>query len=238
MYGKVQSVIMTRFRYYSLANAHLAGGVVVVIDVLRAFTTAAYALANGAMKIYPVKSVEEAMMLKSCIPGSLVMGEVDGFKPDGFDFNNSPDEIRKADLNGRILIQRTSAGTQGVVCAENANQSFAVSFVVARATAMKLRLLNPDLVSFIVTGESQGRDGDEDRACGEYIEALYKGKSPKPAEYVSRVETSTVASLFLNGKAEYLKRKDIELSKQVDQFDFYLSICKESDLLVIKRGGF
>jgi 2-phosphosulfolactate phosphatase len=232
----VLSVIVTDFKYYSLADAHLAVGTVVVIDVLRAFTTAAYAFANGASKIHPVSSVEEALKLKSRISGSLIMGEVDGFKPESFDFGNSPTEINRQVLTGRTLIQRTSAGTQGVIRTMEADHQFAASFVLARATAMKIRQMNPDLVSFIVTGESMGRDGDEDLACGEYIEALIKGQNPDPNNYIERIESSTVAKSFRNGEVDYLSKQDMMLSKQVDHFSFFLPVQREHELLVIIKN--
>ncbi len=227
---------MTKFRYYNLADAVHARGVVVVIDVLRAFTTAAFALANGAREIYPVANVVEALNLRSDIPGSAVMGEVDGFKPEGFDFSNSPTEISHQDLSGRTMIQRTSAGTQGVLRTTAADVRFAASFVVARSTALKIRQLDPDLVSFIVTGESLGRDGDEDLACGQYIESLIRNQNPDPVEFISRIETSSVGQSFLNGEVEYFLYKDIVLSKQVNRFEFYLPIIEENDRLVIRKG--
>ena len=225
---------MTQVEYYPLAEAHLAQGVVVVIDVLRAFTTAAYAFDAGAKEIFPVASVKDALALKSQIPGSLVMGEVDGYKPAAFDYGNSPSVIRKATLHNRSLIQRTSAGTQGIIRAVRADRRFAASFVVARRTANQLRSLNPDRLSFIVTGESLGRDGDEDRACGEYIEALFKGNEPDPEAYTDRILTSTVGREFLTLMEDYLLIGDIDQSSRVNRFNFFLQVHKRGDLLVIK----
>lgn len=56
-------------------------------------------------------SVDEARRLKAAHPGSLAMGEDHGRRPAGFDFSNSPVLIADADLDGRTLVQRTSAGT-------------------------------------------------------------------------------------------------------------------------------
>ena len=64
-----------------------------VIDVFRAFTTAAVALANRASKIITVRSVAEALTLREAGVGQLCMGEVRGRAPPGFDFGNSPFEI-------------------------------------------------------------------------------------------------------------------------------------------------
>lgn len=103
-----------------IAGAERAVGVVVIIDVFRAFTTAAVALANGATKIIIVRDVEEALRLRAAGVGELCMGEVGGHAPPGFDPGNSPFEASQADLDGRTIIQRTSAGTQGIVAAKQA----------------------------------------------------------------------------------------------------------------------
>jgi len=227
---------MTEFRYFSLAEADSAQGTTVVIDVLRAFTTAAYAFHGGARRIYPVAGVEEVLHLKSQLDDALTMGEVDGFKPEGFDFGNSPAVIRNVDLQNRILVQRTSAGTQGLIRAKQADQLLAASFVVAKATATYLRSLQPDLISFVVTGVCPGRDGDEDRACGDYIEAMVRGKDPDPQDYTKRVATSTIGKSFYEDKVAYLLQEDYELSIWADIFNFYMPIRIEDDLLVLENS--
>src|SRR3954451_19791884 len=100
-----------------LEGATRATGIVAVIDVFRAFTTAAVALANGAAKIIMVGMVEEALALRQGRVGEICMGEVGGRAPDEFDYGNSPFEIVDADFTGKTIIQRTSAGTQGIVAA-------------------------------------------------------------------------------------------------------------------------
>ena len=91
------------------------GGPVVVVDVIRAFTTAAYAFGSGAAEIYLVDDVEEALVFKDARPGTIALGENRGLRPAGFDFPNSPAMVSRVDLTGRTLVQRTSAGTRGVV---------------------------------------------------------------------------------------------------------------------------
>lgn len=225
---------MTQFFYYSLAEAHRAEGTVVVIDVLRAFTTAAFAFRQGASKILPVSGVEEALDLQGQISESLVMGEVDGVKPAAFDLSNSPAEVSQADLRDRILIQRTSAGTQGIVSARNATQLVAASFVVASATARAVREWQPETVSFIVTGENQERDGDEDLACGEFIQAILEDKSPHPDDFTRRVLDSSVGQFFLNDEITYLGREDMNLSMQVDSMDFFMPVTRNNGRLVMR----
>jgi len=103
------------------------GGTVVAIDVVRAFTTAAYAFDAGAVEIWLVAGVQEAIDLAATMPGALIMGEDHGARPDGFDFSNSPVAVSRADLHGRSIVQRTSAGTAGVVAAVDAERLFASS---------------------------------------------------------------------------------------------------------------
>lgn len=102
-------------RYVARWELDGVSGVVVAVDVLRAFTTAAYAFAAGAASIWLVGTVDEALTFGRALPGSLVMGEEHGRRPAGFDLSNSPVDISHADVDGRILVQRTSAGTQGVI---------------------------------------------------------------------------------------------------------------------------
>src|SRR6266508_6970461 len=113
--------IVMHFERATLETCGAAIGAVVVIDVIRAFTTAAFAFAAGAREIVLTSAVEEALALRAHFPGALVMGEVDGLPVEGFDFSNSPAELIGRDLGGRRMIQRTSAGTQGwcVACAPN-----------------------------------------------------------------------------------------------------------------------
>ena len=226
---------MTKFNYFSLADANEAKGAVVVIDVLRAFTTAAYAFDAGVEKILPVSGVDEAVAVKDQIDGAFVMGEDDGYKPETFDFSNSPGEIYKADVSGHILVQRTSAGTQGLTRVVDPDLLLAASFVVAGATGRYLQSHNPKQVSFIVTGVYKGRDGDEDRACAEYIEALVKGESPDFNPYLSRVKTSTVGSEFHSGQLGFLMQEDFDLSVRVDRFGFAMPVHRENGRLVMEK---
>ncbi len=95
-------------------GARAATGDVVIIDVIRAFTTAAYAFAAGIGEIELVATVEEALAR----PG-FRMGEVGGKLIPGFDHNNSPSQLAGKRLSG-CAVQRTGSGTQGAVLATRA----------------------------------------------------------------------------------------------------------------------
>ena len=90
-----------------LRGAQEAEGTTVIIDVFRAFTTAAVAFDRGARQIVLVAEVDEALDLRRRGVGHLCMGEVDGKRPADFDFGNSPYEVSQADLTGKTLVQST-----------------------------------------------------------------------------------------------------------------------------------
>ena len=106
-----------------------------VVDVLCAFTTTAYAFDRGAKEIILVSTIEEAFELRKKDTRYLLAGEVNGLTINGFDLPNSPCAIENLDLSGQRLIMRTTAGTQGVVLAEKADHLFVTSLCVATSTA-------------------------------------------------------------------------------------------------------
>ena len=96
-----------------LRDAREARGTVIIIDVFRAFTTAAVAFSRGASKIVLVAEVDEALALRVRGVGELCMGEVDGKRPPGFDFGNSPHELsrgRRARQNAHPVHPRGHRG--------------------------------------------------------------------------------------------------------------------------------
>jgi 2-phosphosulfolactate phosphatase len=222
-----------KFRYTDLETCHNAAGVVIVIDVLRAFSTAAYAFSGGAQEILLVSTVEEALALRSQTPNSRVMGEVNGLRPEGFDFGNSPTHISEADLSGMTVIHRTSAGTQGVVRSQNAEVMLAASFVVANATACYIARLGVPEITFVITGKSYN-GGDEDLACAEYLEELLKSNHPAGGPFIKRVLESRDAFPHLDHGQKDFPLSDLDYSSQIDRFDFAMLISKENGCFVMR----
>jgi len=222
------------FHYTNLETCHTATGVVIVVDVLRAFSTAAYAFSRGAEKVILVGDVDEAISLKSQIADSKAMGEVRGLPPDGFDFGNSPTQIREQDLSGITIIQRTGAGTQGAVRCKNADVLIASSFVVAQATVKYVRSLAPTDVTFVITGETYS-GGDEDFACAEYLESLLKGQDVNAEPYIQRVYDCKDAVEHLDPDRPEFPVTDLEYCTHIDAFNFAMPITKENNLLVTTR---
>ena len=88
----------------SLLNGYKnSKGIVVIIDVFRCFTTEAVAFSNGAEKIILVATIVEAIELKKLGFGDILMGEVSGKKPDGFDFDKPVEEVETFGCAGGLF---------------------------------------------------------------------------------------------------------------------------------------
>ena len=223
-------------RTITLDQAEQARGVAVVIDVLRAFTTAAFALSRGAREIVLVAGVDEALALQQKLPGALTLGEVHGRPLSEFNFSNSPVEMSRADVRSKRLIHRSSAGTQGAVRARHAQYLLAGAFPCAAATARYIGTLKADEVDLIVTGIHSEADGDEDTAFADYLTELLKGASPAPGPYLERVRASSAGCRFLSGSISYLPAHDVALATAIDRFDFAMPITREDGLLIMRKG--
>ncbi|HZU98545.1 MAG TPA: 2-phosphosulfolactate phosphatase, partial [Planctomycetota bacterium] len=125
-------------------GAARAEGVVVVVDVIRAFTTAAFALASGPRELRLFPTVEDALAAKAREPSAFLMGEEGGAPPPGFDHGNSPALLPR--LGDRVVLQRTGAGTRCAVAATRATHLYGASLVVAGATARAVARRAPELV--------------------------------------------------------------------------------------------
>ena len=210
-------------------QAEHATGPVVVIDVLRAFTTAAYAFAAGAARIYLVSGVGEALALKAALPGSLAMGEDRGLRPEGFDLPNSPVAAAAADLDGRTIVQRTSAGTQGVVAARRADRLWCASLVVASATVAVVQAAGGGAPAYVVTGDrpERGMLGEDDRATALYLEDVRLGRRPDPQATAHAIRTSDEAARTLALGAGHVDPLDVEYALDVDRFDFAMEVSRD-----------
>jgi 2-phosphosulfolactate phosphatase len=89
--------------------------VAVVVDALRASATIAILLQQGAAAVLVVKEVREAYAYRQAHPDTLLVGERGGLKVDGFDFGNSPTEIRRADVQGKQVVFTSTTGAQRLV---------------------------------------------------------------------------------------------------------------------------
>jgi len=224
-----------KFERRTLENCADATGIVVVIDVIRAFTTAAFAIEAGARSITLCGTVEEALNLGRTYSSSFVMGEEGGLPPQGFDAGNSPHALKGMNLSNRSVVQRTSAGTQGIILSKNARILLASSFVVASATVEFIKSISPRTVTFVITGKRQDGSGDEDEACADYLEELLAGHSPDPSSFIRRVvQSESSVTLFADpGKPDFLW-EDIECCTDLDRYTFAMKVENTNDLPILR----
>lgn len=222
-------------RRSDLAHGHELEGVVVVVDVLRAFSTAAYGFARGARAVVAAHSLEEIEPLKRQHAPAITVGARPGGWPvAGLDYGNSPASIAALDLTGVTLIEYSAGGVRGLIDCDRASEVLAGSLVCARATAHYIRALDPALVTFVITGLWTDRDGDEDHACADLIEAYLLGHCPAPATFEQRVRRSDFGRRFGHPDHPHLPLADLELCALADRFEFAMPMRHDGDRLIVE----
>ena len=216
-------------------GAEEAQGTTIIIDVFRAFTTAAIAFDRGAKEIVLFADPNDALDLHRKGVGDYLMGEVSGKKPDGFHFGNSPHEISDVDMTGKTLIQSTRAGTVGVEAATNAAEVFLGSFVVAQATVDAIRKESPSLVSIIAMGDQGVVRADEDEQCGIYLRNIMEERKPDFNAVKSLIMTGGATQKFFDPEQPQYHPEDVALALQADRYSFAMKISREDGLLVARK---
>ena len=217
-----------------LDGARRAAGTAVIIDVFRAFTTAAFVVANGAETILPVGNVEEALTLRRNHPGWLIMGEVHGHKVPGFDYGNSPDEVSGIDFKGKTVIQRTSSGVQGILAASGADEIILGSFVLAEATVEYIKRRNPNVVSIVAMGWEGDYEAIEDELCAEYLEARLWGEHPDFLKMARRIRDDPQGAKFFDKSQTTFREGDFHAAMSLDKFTFALKVDRGPPISIEK----
>lgn len=206
-------------------GARQAHGCIVVIDVLRAFTVSAYALAGGARECRLVTTVAEATALAASTPDAVVSAEENALPVEGIAISNSPTKITELDMRGKILIQRSSAGTQ-CASAARGDDIFAASLVVAAATAQACLLRQPETLTLVASA-----DHPEDHACAAYIEGFVRGEPRDLDRLLEPLRQSERYQRALAGAWPGFPATDVELALAADRFDFAMPITREAGYL-------
>ncbi|MCX4450466.1 2-phosphosulfolactate phosphatase [Streptomyces sp. NPDC058369] len=217
-------------RFLGIAELSATPSVAVVVDVMRAYTVAAWAFARGAERIVLAGSLDETLALKGRHPDWVALK--DGAPAPGFDAVNSPALLRSRDLGGRTVVQKTTAGTVGALAVKDASLVLCAGFVVAEATARLLRERGCDDATFVVTGED-GR-AEEDLACAQYIARRAGGEAVDAAPYLRRAGDSRAAAELAEGVREGAHADDVALCLELDRFPFAMVATPEDSLMVLR----
>jgi 2-phosphosulfolactate phosphatase len=197
-----------------LEGAAGATGPTVVIDTFRAFSTAAYLIAAGAGPILLAETIDEARAAAARIDAAILCGEDRGRQPPDFDLGNSPGEVIEARyLEGRPVVQRTSAGTR---CARAAMRSGAKPLYAARSLA------GAASVSIIASGRLGTIPVEEDDATAHLIGALITGTPIDAPNLVGKIRRGPSAERLR--RADWAHDDDLDLCLDVDRFDFSMRV--------------
>lgn len=164
----------------SAARALAPPAIAIVIDLLRASTTIAAALANGAARIVPVMTVDDALARRT--PGILLGGERRGLAPEGFDLGNSPRDYTRERVGGKTIVFTTTNGTRAIHAASGAAAVLVGALVNLDATAARAARLATDLASrspeappsiHIICAGTNAEETEEDILCaGAFVDRL------------------------------------------------------------------
>src|SRR5687768_12244432 len=207
------------------AKLHRNAGAVVVVDVIRATTTAVTAVALGR-QCFVVATADEAMRLAPTLREPLLVGELAGAIPDGFHLNNSPAELSIREDVERPMILLSTSGTQLMTEATAASVVYVAC--LRNYGAQAAALAKHDHVAVLGAG-SRGEFREEDALCCAWIadELMARGHVPNDettAALVARWRNASVEVVATGKSAEYLRRtgqtKDLEfVMAHVDDID-------------------
>ncbi|MGB9357860.1 MAG: 2-phosphosulfolactate phosphatase [Acidimicrobiia bacterium] len=203
-----------------LTGATGVSGPTIVIDTFRAFSTAAYLFDRGVHQIVLAATLDEARELARSIPRAVLCGEDEGRRPDDFDLGNSPLEVgAHPDLNGAIVVMRTSAGTRGVVAAlhSGADPVYAASLVVAAATVTAVRHFRR--ITIIASGLGGTSIADEDEETADLISNRILHQLDDPLR-IDRIRSGAGARRLES--TPWIDPADLRHCLDTDRFDFAL----------------
>ena len=166
------------FGIHQMTAQDVQSRVVAMIDVLRASTTIAVALANGARTVIPLESSEDVVTRSKQFEraGVLLAGERRMLKMEGFDLGNSPAEHTRETVEGKTVLLTTTNGTRALLAVQGARDVVVASYVNLTAVCAMLRaaLRGGADVTIVCAGQDR-QFALEDAACaGRYVYQITK----------------------------------------------------------------
>ena len=205
------------------------GKTTVVIDVLRASTTIITAMSNGAKEVVPVGTVEFAVKVSGGIFGgqTLLGGERNTKKIEGFALGNSPSEYTKDIVNGKSIVFYSTNGSRAIVKAKYSSNLFICSFNNLKAVAKHLKKLNEDIV-ILCSGNNNFFSLEDSVCAGMLISELMTGT--KKAE-LTDASTSALALFKSFGKNIFKMLSEADHGQLLitNGFEEDLKTCAELD---------
>lgn len=205
------------------------GKTTVVIDVLRASSTIITALTNGAKEIVPVGTVEFAVKVSGGIFGgqTLLGGERNTKKIEGFALGNSPSEYTAKIVSGKSIVFYSTNGSRAIVKAKYSANLFICSFNNLKALAKHLKKLNEDVI--ILCSGNNNFFNLEDSVCAGMLISELVGESKK--NELTDASISAMALFKSFGKNIFKMLADTDHGRLLinNGFEEDLKACAELD---------
>jgi len=207
---------------------------VVAIDVIRATTTAVTGVALGR-QCFPVSSVGEAVSLAKKLSKPLLVGELGGNMPYGFDMQNSPAQLESRTDIYRPMILLSTSGTRLITEFRDIEALYVACLRNFRALTTHLLAHHPKVA--LVGAGTRGEFREEDQLCCAWIaeEIIGHGYKPENEMTVKIVERWSGASVDIireGNSAAYLQR-----SGQTQDLDFILAHVDDLDSVYQFKNG-
>ena len=219
------------FSYTNYDELYFSSKTVVVIDVLRASSTIVTALNNGAREIIPVTSVEFAVKSSGGLftGQTIIGGERNTRKIEGFTFGNSPLEYTEDKVSGKSIIFYTTNGSRAVVKAKFSENLFVASYLNLSAVASELAELDKD-IEILCSGSGNAISLEDIICSGKLITEIQKLKED------ILLSDSSKASISLNksfGKniLKMLRETEHGQTLLINGFEKDIEYCSKLNLL-------
>jgi 2-phosphosulfolactate phosphatase len=196
------------------------GHAVVAVDVIRASTTVVTAVEAGR-RCFPVTTVEMAAELGSTLQNPLMVGELGGDVPPGFDITNSPVLIAAREDVERPMVLLSSSGTKVM----HGSRHSAAGYVAClrNYSAQMEHLKNHHDHVVLIGAGSRGEFREEDQLCCAWIaqglvDGGYIPEDAMTAEIVGRWRGAEAEGMMISKSVAYLRR-----SGQLEDLDYILA---------------
>src|SRR5262249_50272122 len=202
------------------------GYAVVAIDVIRATTTAVTVAARGG-RCFPVPTLEATQALAGRLENPLLVGELHGVRPDGFDLNNSPAELAEQQEYSRPVVLLSSSGTKLIHEAAGCEAVYLACFRNHSAVAAYLAGRYAKIA--LLGAGSLGQFREEDQMCcawmaAQLMRAGYQAEDELTADVARRWDEAPAVECLVSESAQYLKR-----SGQLQDLTFVLEHVDDLD---------
>jgi 2-phosphosulfolactate phosphatase len=208
---------------------------VVVVDVIRAMTTAVTAVAMGG-RCLPVASLDAAHERARALCRPLLVGELGGDCPGGFDLSNSPAELaRRTDLEERPVVLLSSSGTPLLQAVEGAGAVYPACLRNRRAVAEHLAARHARVA--VMGAATRGQFRQEDQLCCAFIagwlaDAGFAVDDERTAELIARWSGAPPEAFLGSQSVSYLRQ-----TGQLADLDFILRHVDDLDAVFCLRAG-